>query len=101
MAAEYIGLSNTLPHSARQISSAEYLDNTGINRLLFGIRLVYHRGSLLLTGLAVTLRGKHELHLGADLPIIREVRPYHVVVPADLHVHRQPAELKEFTDTAT
>src|SRR5271157_5678607 len=37
----------------------------------------------------------------AQLPIIREIGPYHVVVPADLSVHRQlPADFKDFTHAA-
>ena len=38
---------------------------------------------------------KHQLHLRADLPIAGKLGSHHIVIPANLSVHRQPANLEE------
>src|SRR5687768_13478183 len=42
--------------------------------------------------------GEHELHLRADLPVRTVVGSHHVVVGADLRVHRQLAEMEDVAD---
>ena len=52
------------------------------------------------TDQGLDLLREHELHLGTDLPVRTEVGLDHVVVRADLCVHRQPAEMEDLGDAA-
>ena len=47
------------------------------------------------------LLGKHELHLGPQLPVGAEVGTHDIVVGAELRVHGKLAEMEDLSDAAT